>query len=150
MPRRKPRPGSAEVVKVTPLPQGGPQGALAGQGAPQGGLQGATGPVEKKHKDKIPKAVREQLWLRDVGEHFYGKCKTPWCRNRVSVWDFQCGHNIPESKGGATNLENLFVICSRCNGSMGNQYTFSEWAKKFNPSPKTLWRRMWSWLKGGH
>ena len=82
---------------------------------------------KRKYKQKIPKAVREQLWLRDMGRTFEGKCKTSWCKNTVSLFDFQCGHDIPESKGGPLTLENLVVICSRCNTSMGNQYTFSEW-----------------------
>jgi len=81
-------------------------------------------------KAKIPKAMREQLWLRDIGHAFEGKCMTAWCANRVSVFDFQCGHNVPESKGGPTVLDNLVVICSRCNQSMGNQHTFTEWTSK--------------------
>jgi 5-methylcytosine-specific restriction endonuclease McrA len=81
-------------------------------------------------KLKIPKAVREQLWVRDMGQAFQGKCKTAWCMNTVTVFDFQCGHNVPESKGGPTVLDNLVVICSRCNLSMGNQYTFTEWSQK--------------------
>jgi 5-methylcytosine-specific restriction endonuclease McrA len=81
-------------------------------------------------KAKIPRAVREQLWIRDMGQAFEGKCMTTWCANRVSVFDFQCGHNVPESKGGPTVLDNLVVICSRCNQSMGNQHTFTEWTNK--------------------
>ncbi len=97
----------------------------------------------KRHKDKIPKAVREQLWVRDIGEKFYGKCKTSWCTNRVTVFDFQCGHNIPESKGGPTTLENMVVLCSRCNNSMSNNYTFDEWESKYHPR-KLGWRRYFS------
>jgi 5-methylcytosine-specific restriction endonuclease McrA len=79
----------------------------------------------KKHK--IPKAMKEQIWLRDCGKVFETKCRTTWCTNRMNVWDFQAGHNIPESKGGTTNPENLVPICSRCNLSMSNTYTFTEW-----------------------
>jgi 5-methylcytosine-specific restriction endonuclease McrA len=92
---------------------------------------------DKKCKKKIPKAVREQLWLRDMGRTFEGKCKTSWCKNIVTLFDFQCGHNLPESKGGPTTLDNLVVICSRCNTSMGNQYTFSEWSLKHKSLTKT-------------
>lgn len=84
----------------------------------------------KMTKQKIPRAVREQLWVRDMGQAFQGKCKTAWCKNSVTVFDFQCGHNVPESKGGPTVLDNLVVICSRCNLSMGSQYTFTEWSQK--------------------
>ena len=82
-------------------------------------------------KTKIPKALREQVWLKDMGERFNGKCKVTWCKNKINVFDFQCGHNIPESKGGNTTLDNLFPICARCNVSMGSQYTIDEWNKKF-------------------
>jgi 5-methylcytosine-specific restriction endonuclease McrA len=78
-------------------------------------------------KAKIPRALREQLWLERVGKKFESKCKTAWCKNKMSVFDFQCGHDIPESKGGETNLQNLVPICSRCNLSMSNTYTFKEW-----------------------
>ena len=78
-------------------------------------------------KAKIPRALREQLWIERVGKKFEAKCKTSWCKNKMTVFDFQCGHDIPESKGGETNLQNLVPICSRCNLSMSNTYTFKEW-----------------------
>ena len=99
-------------------------------------------PSIKRIKHKIPKAVREQLWLRDMGRKFEGKCKTSWCRNNVTIFDFQCGHNIPESKGGPTTLENLVVICCRCNTSMGNQYTYSEWSLKHRSMIIHSWQRL--------
>ena len=85
-------------------------------------------------KQKIPKAVREQLWVRDMGKKFEGKCNTTWCYNKVTVFDFQAGHIIAESKGGPTSLDNLVVICARCNLSMSNKYTFVEWCKQYNTS----------------
>lgn len=83
----------------------------------------------KKQKKKIPVALREQVWLKQMGRVFEGKCSTTWCQNTISVFDFQSGHNIPESKGGPTNLENLVPLCGRCNLSMGNEYTFDQWCK---------------------
>lgn len=94
-----------------------------------------------KRKRAIPKAVREQLWLRDMGKEFEGKCKTTWCKNTITIFDFQCGHNVPESKGGPTVLGNLVAICSRCNLSMGNQYTFDEWCKTYG-TQKTFFQRL--------
>jgi hypothetical protein len=82
-------------------------------------------------KQKIPKALREQVWIHHNGKLFSCKCKIPWCQNQMTAFDFQCGHNIPESKGGKTTLENLIPICSRCNTSMGNSYTIDEWSNKF-------------------
>ena len=95
-------------------------------------------------KQKIPKAVREQVWLRDMGRVFEGKCKTQWCQNTITIFDFQCGHNIPESKGGPTTLDNIIALCCRCNTSMGNQYNFSEWNNKFNPSIQVRKSSFWS------
>jgi 5-methylcytosine-specific restriction endonuclease McrA len=56
----------------------------------------------------------------------------------VTVYDYEVGHNIPESKGGPTVLENLRPLCSRCNKSMGSQYTideFNELGKKDKMCP---------------
>ena len=66
-------------------------------------------------KTKIPKALREQVWITKMGKKFESKCKTSWCTNKITVFDFQCGHDIPESFGGETtiylnNLNNLINI----------------------------------------
>jgi 5-methylcytosine-specific restriction endonuclease McrA len=96
----------------------------------------------KKHK--IPKAVREQVWIINMGRAFEAKCKTTWCNNTITVFDFESGHNIPESKGGPTTIENLIPLCSRCNTSMSNQYTFDEWCEQYgtphNQTKKTFKR----------
>lgn len=84
-------------------------------------------------KIKIPKALREQVWLQFIGEKYKTKCYIKWCRNSMDVFNFQVGHNIPESKGGLTILENLRPICGRCNLSMSNTYTIDEWNKLGKP-----------------
>ena len=89
-------------------------------------------------KKKIPKAIREQLWIQKVGKKFETKCKTTWCRNKINVFDYQAGHDIPESKGGTAELTNLIPICSRCNLSMGNQFTFRQWCKKGKEDSKWI------------
>ena len=99
-------------------------------------------PKPKYKKARIPKALREQVWLNHMGRVFEGKCKVDWCTNTISVFDFQCGHNIPESKGGKTNISNLIPICGRCNISMSDSYSIAEWNKKFAaapPEPKRSW-----------
>ena len=93
--------------------------------APAATAQAAT--TSKYKKGKIPKALREALWLKFCGKSFEVKCHTTWCQNRITAYDFQAGHNVPESRGGPTTLDNLIPICSRCNLSMGSQYTFTEW-----------------------
>ena len=89
-------------------------------------------PVSPK-KANIPKALREQVWIRRMGKLYSGKCPTTWCNNQITVFDFQCGHNIPESAGGPTILDNLIPICGRCNLSMSDNYTFDRWCSVFNP-----------------
>jgi 5-methylcytosine-specific restriction endonuclease McrA len=91
-----------------------------------------------KRKATIPVAFREQIWLRHMGKVFEGKCPTRWCQNKITVYDFQSGHNVPESKGGPTTPENLIPLCSRCNLSMGNRYTFDEWNKLSNVAPEVI------------
>ena len=95
-------------------------------------------------KHKIPKALREQVWLVKVGPTFQTKCKVLWCTNKMNVFDYQCGHNVPESKGGKTTLDNLIPICSRCNVSMGSQFTINQWNAKF-AAQRTWWQRIFRW-----
>lgn len=89
-------------------------------------------------KKKIPAALKQQVWLTSYGEIFKAKCKTSWCSNTINVWNFECGHNIPESKGGPTTIDNLVPICRTCNGSMGNRYSFTEWCETHNPIQTAL------------
>lgn len=96
-------------------------------------------------KKKIPKALREQVWIVHAGKVFERKCLTDWCNNTMTVFDFQCGHNIPESKKGKTDISNLVPICSRCNLSMSNQFTFTEWCKQSKATPvekPTTWTKI--------
>lgn len=77
----------------------------------------------------IPKALRQQVWLKYIGEKFQHKCIIEWCQNKITVFNFDCGHNVPFSKGGETTLENLRPICSNCNKSMSDTHTIDEWNK---------------------
>ena len=80
-------------------------------------------------KVTIPRALREQVWLKTIGKKYESKCHIPWCNNIMTVFDFHVGHNIPESKGGELTIDNLEAICSRCNLSMNSNYTITEWIK---------------------
>lgn len=77
----------------------------------------------------IPKALREACWIKIFGKVFETKCYIGWCPNIINVFNFECGHDNPHSKGGVTALDNLFPICSRCNKSMSDTYTIEEWNK---------------------
>jgi hypothetical protein len=92
---------------------------------------------KKYRKQKIPVAIREAVWTRRCGRVFQHKCFTSWCPNVMTVFDFQCGHNVPESKGGRTVVDNLYPLCSRCNTSMGDRYTIDEWNAMVTSTPTT-------------
>jgi 5-methylcytosine-specific restriction endonuclease McrA len=92
-------------------------------------------------KATIPRALREQVWLRYFGRVYDHKCYVPWCQNVVTVLDFHVGHNVPEAEGGETEIANLRPICPRCNLSMGSRYTITQWAALSAP-PRTCWQRL--------
>ena len=78
-------------------------------------------------KATIPRALREQVWVQYAGHVFEKKCTVTWCKNTITVFDFEVGHNIPESKGGTLQITNLRPLCSRCNRSMSDTYSIDEW-----------------------
>ena len=82
-----------------------------------------------KSKEQIPKRIRELVWTTYNGEVFTSKCYVSWCTNNINVFSFQTGHDIPESKGGTLDIDNLKPICGSCNLSMGNKYSITEWSK---------------------
>ena len=84
----------------------------------------------------IPKALREQVWIQRFGKVFEHKCHVKWCYNYINVFTFNCGHNIPASKGGRETLENLYPICANCNLGMGDKYTIDEWSSLHKPVKK--------------
>lgn len=92
-------------------------------------------PVKKYKKSKIPKALREQVWIQKAGRVFEKKCTVGWCENMINAFNFQAGHNIPESRGGKTTIENLIPICDRCNYSMGDRYSIDEWTAMSTQGP---------------
>lgn len=83
----------------------------------------------KKRKETIPKRIREMVWTTYNSTVFESKCYVDWCDNKINVFNFQVGHDIPESKGGTLDINNLKPICGSCNLSMGNKYTITEWSK---------------------
>ena len=94
-----------------------------------------------KKKAKIPKAIREQTWIKTFGKDFEHKCYIKWCTNTINVFDFHVGHDKPESKGGSLNVDNLKPICARCNLSMSNNFSIKEWNKLNKKKIKKSWWR---------
>jgi 5-methylcytosine-specific restriction endonuclease McrA len=83
-------------------------------------------------KQLIPKSLRKEVWLNSFGKVYDHKCSIEWCTNTIDVFNFECGHNIPESKNGETTIKNLVAICSLCNKSMGNKYTIDQFIEGGN------------------
>jgi len=97
-------------------------------------------------KKVISKKLREEVWLKHFGKTFSSKCPIQWCTRQISVFSFEVGHNIPESKGGRTTIDNLIPICGDCNRSMGDRFTIDEFSKQFaasapEPATKTIFQR---------
>ena len=101
---------------------------------------------KKYKKKKIPKALKQQVWLETYGKRFENKCYIDWCNNPINCFTFDCGHNIPESKGGKTEISNLKPICRNCNLGMGNQFTIDEWNDQFKGT-KNNNKLNWRWLR---
>ena len=72
---------------------------------------------KKKH---ISSRLRQLVWKHYAPlNSMVSECFL--CREVIQFESFHCGHDIPESKGGETNLSNLRPICSACNLSMGTK-----------------------------
>ena len=85
-------------------------------------------------KQRIPVSLKQNVWVKYNGEIYKAKCNVEWCENHITPFTFEAGHNIPESKGGETSLDNLRPICSSCNKSMGNRYTIQEYSEIYKKS----------------
>lgn len=88
-------------------------------------------------KKKIPMSLRQMVWITYNDENFRAKCHVAWCKNTITPFTFEVGHNKPESKGGTTTIENLLPICPSCNRSMGNKYTIQEYSERYMQLRKT-------------
>jgi 5-methylcytosine-specific restriction endonuclease McrA len=93
-----------------------------------------TPPITTQHlkiikKQSIPQRLRYEVWKKFNGDVMTGKC---YCCNRsIRLEEFHCGHIVPESQGGCTDVSNLKPICSSCNLSCGTK-NLDEFKKLFN------------------
>lgn len=86
-------------------------------------------------KVHIPRSLKNVVWTTYCGEVYNYKCTVTWCTTVLTPFNFEAGHNVPESRGGLTNVDNLRPICSMCNKSMGNRYTIDEYSLLYEHSP---------------
>lgn len=68
-------------------------------------------PYEQTRREPIPQHVRSEVWRRDAG-----KCVS--CDGQSQL---QFDHIIPVSKGGATTVSNLQILCRGCNLEKSNK-----------------------------
>ena len=74
-----------------------------------GSLLGTT--AKERERRALAKKVKEAVWERDNGI----------CVECGSRENLQFDHIIPHSRGGSDTLENLQILCTRCNLSKGNR-----------------------------
>ena len=66
-------------------------------------------PKRRIRRQTVTSAMKQAVWDRDGGR----------CRKCGSDQDLQFDHDIPVSKGGATSVENLRLLCRPCNLAKG-------------------------------
>lgn len=83
----------------------------------------------RRVKKTISKALRIAVWDTNGGADRRSMNCYAGCGRKIFLESFECGHNIAESLGGETVLNNLKPVCSVCNKSMGTS-TFAEFRAK--------------------
>lgn len=73
-------------------------------------------PRHLQFDDRASKAIISGRLRKQVFERDGYRCVAPGCGSWV---DLTCDHIVPESKGGATTLENLQTMCRPCNCRKG-------------------------------
>lgn len=66
---------------------------------------------ESSKRPPVPKEVADTVWNRDQGRCVY-------CGSTINL---HFDHIIPFSKGGSTNVENLQILCEKCNHEKSNK-----------------------------
>lgn len=109
--RKQPEKPKEEPVKkiIKPRPKSMPM--------PQSPKVAKSVPPKRK---AVSKMLRHHLWMRDYGNISEGKCV---CCGLTMVTEStaEAGHVVAFAKGGATDLDNLRLVCRTCNADMGTE-----------------------------
>lgn len=121
-----------QQTPLNPAKGGQPSGVLGYVKSLFTSCNKSSTPSPPARKAKIPLALKQTVWVNQFGEVYKRKCPVRWCHRIISVFDFEVGHNIPESRGGTTTPDNLRPICRQCNIGMGNRYTIDSWSQQYD------------------
>lgn len=99
-------------------------------------------------RSHIGRALREQI--ASEARHRCGYCLTS---ARITGTPMEIDHIVPESLGGPTTPENLWLACSMCNDHKGSRIAApdpwtGEVVRLFNPRAQ-VWREHFAWSAGG-
>jgi 5-methylcytosine-specific restriction endonuclease McrA len=99
-------------------------------------------------RPKISQKIKDKIRL--LADNRCGYCL---CRQEY-VWDIlEIDHIFPLAKGGKVSEENLWLICSSCNGAKYNKTeAFDSITENTVPifNPRTqIWHEHFSWSKNG-
>jgi len=70
-------------------------------------------------KKKIPKAIREQVWLTYNGKRYERKCYVYWCKNIIDV-TINMTVIIDEIEDSGMTVENISALLNESWGNQGN------------------------------
>ena len=79
-------------------------------------------------RKKIPKGVKEDLWIRHFGKKYFGNCFV--CGDAIETKRFEAGHIKSVANDGSDNISNLKPICMKCNRAMGTMNLY-EYKNKY-------------------
>lgn len=99
-------------------------------------------------RDYIPKALRDRVAAQ--AGHRCGYCRTSTFLVGTA---FEIDHIIPESLGGLTEEENLWLACPACNGHKSNRiaavdFVTGEMVRLFDPR-RQEWSEHFAWNGSG-
>ena len=75
--------------------------------------------IVKNTSSPIPKAIRDAVWMRDVGNFKNGKCYV--CKRFITDDLYETGHIKSRDNNGSDDFDNLRVVCVQCNKAMGTR-----------------------------